>query len=651
MMQQSFTALIHIIGFVTGLMLFAILLILTWPGGRGRRQPERLLFVAGLIGSFWNLGALVVYGARDWGDGQWPALAEAPVFGALGFLPAVVVHSVLSSETVPGRGVGHGARWVARWMVAAAYGLSVIALVMHLRDALERHEAPSTGALRVLTIGIGLLTAALVIQTRRSSVWKRIFLLAGLAVFAVSALHLSRHIPGREPWFIELIGHHASLPLVLAMLYQDYRFALADIFLKRALALVALLVGVLGGSFLLAAPWLAGRDLGGALPVPLVFGLLVVWFAMTLAYPHLRRGIDWMVDAVILQREDYRRLREDLARAAGGGEDADTILDGVCERLRDALTAGEVRWEVISGEEVARGDQVMPIRERGRETVILLPTQESPSYRLVIGELSGGRKFLSDDLDLLESVAVMLARRIDAIRVAEERYARSLREQEMSKLATEAELRALRAQINPHFLFNALTTIGYLIRVEPDRAVETLLRLTGVLRVVLRSSDGETVTLGEEIGLIESYLAIERARFEERLQVEVRVPESLRMLRIPPLLLQPLVENAIKHGITPSLRGGEIVITASLESVADCGEALRLEVSDTGVGADGLKTNKVRGDGGGGVGLENVRRRLEAIYGSDAALEFISLQGSGTTVTIRLPLPGKQAAAVRQGEK
>ena len=118
---------------------------------------------------------------------------------------------------------------------------------------------------------------------------------------------------------------------------------------------------------------------------------------------------------------------------------------------------------------------------------------------------------------------VMAARRIDAIRLTLERYETQLREEEMQKLAAEAELKALRAQINPHFLFNALTTIGYLIDTAPARAVDTLLRLTHLLRGMLRP-EGEFTTLGRELELVEHYLDIERERFEERLRVRIDVP-------------------------------------------------------------------------------------------------------------------------------
>ena len=131
---------------------------------------------------------------------------------------------------------------------------------------------------------------------------------------------------------------------------------------------------------------------------------------------------------------------------------------------------------------------------------------------------------------MLDAVMQQLARRLDSLRVSHERYERNLREQQISKLAAEAELKALRAQLNPHFLFNALTTIGYLIQVTPDRALQTLMRLTELLRGVLKRSRGEFTSLGEELDLVDSLSAIEKARFEERLRVSIDVPLELRSL-------------------------------------------------------------------------------------------------------------------------
>jgi LytS/YehU family sensor histidine kinase len=241
---------------------------------------------------------------------------------------------------------------------------------------------------------------------------------------------------------------------------------------------------------------------------------------------------------------------------------------------------------------------------------------------------------LSDDLATLEAIAVLAARRIDAIRITNERHTRALREREIEKLATEAELRALRAQINPHFLFNALTTIGYLIQTAPPRALETLLQLTALLRGVLRS-EGEFTTLGRELDLVQSYLDIERARFEQRLLVTIDVPLGLRNIRLPPLVLQPLVENAVKHGIGQKQIGGAVTIRARIERVQNDKRQLSVVVHDTGAGTTAAALQRGRETG---VGLNNVERRLECQYGSDALLSIRTAPGEGMTVEIRVPV-------------
>jgi two-component system LytT family sensor kinase len=688
MTPHNIAALVNLLGFITGAVLYAMLLALVLrAAGASAHRPsnfstdqgaivptERLLFATALLGLLWNLGALVIYGARDWGIGEASPWFEAAVFTALGFLPAVVVHSVLRT----GEGLLRQAR--ARVITAVAYGLSIFASVMHFYSAGVNGETPSVTALRTLTFGFSGLTIALVIYARRSSVWKRTLWVVALAVFAVSALHISQHTTGDEPWFIELIGHHASLPLVIAMLYQDYRFAFADIFLKRALALLVLVTLAFGLYVVIAAPLLKVRDANGDLDPRAVGVLIGLWMGTALIYPLLRRAIAWFVDAVVLRRADYQELRDELARIAASSEEVHELLDKVCKRLARALTASEVCW--LSNEEVA-GDGLVdndrdknldherefvlpsevvrimdqesdhradsthkPVRLPRTTATVLIPTHERPRYSLLVGELSGGRRLLSDDTALLESVALMLARRIDAVRVAHERCERNLREQEMGKLATEAELRALRAQLNPHFLFNALTTISYLIQTAPERALETLMRLTGLLRAVLRVPTGEFVTVGEEMDLIESYLAIERARFEERLRVVIDVPVELRKLRIPPLVIQPLVENAIKHGIAPLKDGGDVIVSARIEDERESGRAgereihsdsrlLCISIRDTGIGVSDIALSEGRKRG---VGLANVERRLECFFGQAASLRLISTIGSGTVAEVRMPI-------------
>jgi len=256
-----------------------------------------------------------------------------------------------------------------------------------------------------------------------------------------------------------------------------------------------------------------------------------------------------------------------------------------------------------------------------------------------VNGLYDGRRLLSDDIALLEAFALVVGKRIDAVRVVQERFDRGMREREITQLAAEAELRALRAQLNPHFLFNALTTIGYLLKTAPDRALGTLYRLTDLLRAALRRPPGETITLGEELDLVASYLAIEHERFEDRLVTRIDVPDDLRALPVLPLLVQPLVENAVKHGISPLKRGGTVTVSAALDPVEDSRRPvsiLRVTVADTGAGLDRLTLG---GSGKGeGVGLRSIERRLLVHYGDRAALEVTSAPGLGTRAELRLPI-------------
>jgi LytS/YehU family sensor histidine kinase len=275
-----------------------------------------------------------------------------------------------------------------------------------------------------------------------------------------------------------------------------------------------------------------------------------------------------------------------------------------------------------------RADGVELVENDVDRVSVIIPTTEEPRFIMEFSELAGGRRLLSDDLDFLESVAYIVSRRIDALRVDHERCEREYREQEFIRLAAEAQLTALRSQINPHFLFNALTTIGYLIRSAPDRAYDTLLRLTQLLRSVLRST-GEFTTLAEELRITENYLDIERARFEERLVVNIDVPEDLRGLEIPSLVVQPLVENAIKHAVSENRDGGAVEVKACVSD-----GMLKLSVSDTGRGFGSSAPPPV----GGGLGLANIRDRLAAHYEGAASLELRENRYGGMTAELCIPL-------------
>lgn len=208
------------------------------------------------------------------------------------------------------------------------------------------------------------------------------------------------------------------------------------------------------------------------------------------------------------------------------------------------------------------------------------------------------------------------------------------RERELREMATEAQLAALRAQINPHFFFNSLNSIAQLISVDPDKAEACVERLAEIFRYMLRRSESEFVSLAEELEIADAYLEIEKARFGAALRVSRDVDPRAMSVTMPGLLLQPLVENAVKHGISRKVGGGDVSIAAHMES-----DALVLHVADTGCGMVEDPAN------GRGVGLRNVRDRLLKHYGPEFAPQVESSTDSGTRVTIRIPT---QPRAIRK---
>lgn len=194
--------------------------------------------------------------------------------------------------------------------------------------------------------------------------------------------------------------------------------------------------------------------------------------------------------------------------------------------------------------------------------------------------------------------------------------------------ATRARLQALQAQIEPHFLFNTLATLDSLIATDPPRARHLLAQLNRLLRGTLQTSRVERETLAEQFALIEALLEVHAVRFGARLAYRVALPAGCASLAVPPMLLQPLVENAIRHGIEGQLDGGRIDVTATCSATH-----LQLSVADTGAG---FGAHPARA--GTGIGLANVRARLDALYGREAMLAIDENRPCGVVARIELPL-------------
>lgn len=204
-------------------------------------------------------------------------------------------------------------------------------------------------------------------------------------------------------------------------------------------------------------------------------------------------------------------------------------------------------------------------------------------------------------------------------------------------LAHEAQLRMLRYQLNPHFLFNTLNAISTLVLEKKTKSANSMLtKLSQFLRYSLDNDPLDQVTLNHELNSVRLYLDIEKVRFEERMQVEVDVAPEAEHALVPSMLLQPLIENSIKHAIACSEEGGLIRIAAFKEA-----DKLVIEVKDDGPGIDDVSALNRGQFGPGGVGLKNIRNRLKEIYGSGHSLTFSSRSPQGCLVTIVIPYETK----------
>ncbi|MCS6808134.1 MAG: histidine kinase [Bacteroidota bacterium] len=239
---------------------------------------------------------------------------------------------------------------------------------------------------------------------------------------------------------------------------------------------------------------------------------------------------------------------------------------------------------------------------------------------------------------LLENLLIIVVSIV--VQYRRELIEREERERTLHYLNTQMELATLRAQLNPHFLFNALNVINALIQANPDEARRVLQMVSDLLRYALQSNKRETVLLYEELSFVRKYLAIEHARFGKRLEYCIEADESLLHMPIPPMIIQPLVENAIKHGISPKTTGGKVYISVIPEPT---GKGIVIQVVDNGVGIRNTPLQHPLAQqylDSTGIGLANTAARLQKLFGSASALNIHGNNAEGG-VTVQLLIPSK----------
>jgi two-component system, LytTR family, sensor kinase len=385
--------------------------------------------------------------------------------------------------------------------------------------------------------------------------------------------------------------------------------AVGDALLAAVIAAVVLV--------LVAVGWRSGRlrrDLG----TPADRATFNTLHTASLAAPPLRGGL-----TAAGAGRAARHLRVLLGTPAIALSDVDELLawDGAGDahgahavrHARSAIAHG--RTEVVGPEGVACSDPDCPIR-----VAVVAPLVVDDR---VVGSLAAYG--LSTSAGLVRATNEV-ARWVSAqLELAELDASRTR--------LMEAEVRALRAQISPHFIYNSLTAIASFVRTDPEQARELLLEFADFTRYSFRRH-GEFTTLAEELRSIDQYLLLERARFGERLQVTLQVAPEVLPVSVPFLCIQPLVENAVRHGLEGSAGIGHIVIVAE-----DAGSEAMISVEDDGVGSDPEVMRRTLGGqpDGDSVGLGNVDERLRQVYGDDYGLVVETAPGAGTKVSLRVP--------------
>jgi two-component system LytT family sensor kinase len=608
--------LINILGHTAGALIFAIFLVLLysargWSGGSGR-------YLSGLAASLslaWNVGSLVVLAVPGLPPGT-VALVVATSFSVLSLLPAVLLHISIEDKR----------------LIGAGYFLSAVAVVMHFREINGEGAVLHQRALLLITVGFLLLTGVAVFRAAfrndaaRASAGTRILAAMCLALFATSFVHFGAG-HASQAWSSELVVHHAGIPLALFVLLQDYRFVFLDAFIRflaNAFLAALLTAVVILAAFRLVRVDGVPEDALHKAVLLISVGLFLVVFAWLrnhvqawLTFAVFRRGGVAALASRVKDSPSFSNAEQYLDWAAAVIAAAARTKDYAVVDQNELAAASELRFPVLthalpavnSSPQWGWAEALLPLRlGQGNGKVIL------------IGRRQGGQRYLGEDLEALANAALEITERVE-----------SLRRQEMSRLVTQAELRALQSQINPHFLFNALNTLFGTIPREAGEARRMVLNLSEIFRYCLQS-EKVFVSLAQEMQIVRAYLEIEQLRLGDRLNVEIQINEAALDVPIPALSVQPLVENAIKHGIAPRTEPGYVCIKVEL-----CGEEVAIIVENSSSGAI-METT------GTGLGLQNVRRRLEICYGPKAAL-WLTPNPQNTTARLSIPLTRMSATA------
>ena len=599
--------LVNTIGHSAGVVIFGILLyffFVNWQ--RTREKRSTLPALATILALLWNVGSLIAL-ATGPRAGQIPDVIVAASFSVLSLLPAVLLQISL--------GPRH------RALAISGYLVSLIAVGLHVADSVTGAARFHDAALLLVMwgfVGLTAISVFLELRDRNRAAGSRLAGAMALFLFAIWFIHFdSSH--SSHAWSPEIAFHHAGIPLALLVILQDYRFLLLDAFLRflvnASLAGVALLITIR----VLQSP-----DVTAQLHDPFGAGLLFVSACLLLTlFVYIRNRTQAFLTRAIFLRSNIDVASEDLRQLARSSSNEAEYLLKAAEMIARFLRTQ--RFEVAAHPPAGNPSPQGPVAivDNRRWAVpgwvqALLPLQfaRGDAQYILLGTRDGGRRYLSEDCGALARLGRAVVEQIE-----------QLRNLQMQQLMSQAELKALQAQINPHFLFNSLNTLYGTIDRSNAEARQLVLNLAEVFRYLLRA-DRTFIEIEEELRIVRAYLEIEELRLGPKLRTELLVDESALHATLPMLSIQPLVENAVKHGVASGAHNGFVRVTIKCNA-----DAISVEVANSGE----CDTRSFIGDGK-GIGLANVRRRLALCYGEHTQFETQASNGT-TIVGFRLPVP------------
>ena len=624
-----------LIGHTTGLLLTLVLLVLTLRAAKLPGTPVANIIFA-VCGLLWSAGGVVRNASLGSGMAQLHGIGSI----ALSVQYTGAAACPIAILTIWRRFATHGwQRRAARVLVAFAFAsAAAIALSfwLHLfpRGVLMTATAYNAGALMV---------AGPLVSLRRATTPRSVYVPSYAILFAIlgaGILSALAHV-SRLGWLAPMLGfvgaHLVLLAIILAFLLFA-RFRYADLFIRYGVRILlasawAFAIAIMAQS---AVIWHVSNQMTSPAAMH-VFLLLITATGLLLSFTFFDDRLSALVGRILFRSPDYREAARQFTNRIRDLHREPEILAALEAAARTPLELEGARvipadglpWpKGLADGEITEVDYRDPLCKllpvKNVEILAPITSAGRVAHVLVIAPGTERPALVTRNLNYLQTITAQCGHRLDALRREEEAVERQSREALLQQQVVEAELRALRAQINPHFLFNSLNTIADLVVRNPQRAETMTLRLAEVFRHVLDHSSRPLTSIRDEIEFLRTYLYIEEVRFGDRLRVTIDVPPEVEREQIPSLILQPLVENALKHGLGPKPGPGRLTIT-----VRQDGEQLQMTVEDDGMGPGARSSN--------GLGLANIAERLQTLYQDRASVSLRRREAGGSIATVIIP--------------